>query len=149
MSIKERSKRTSAKSPRRKYPDGLVVPESEIRELAHNLKTREAHDAAVCLLVIDEAAKAIDAPHSERADNGGLNLLLIKQMAREQECRRVRRIIKAMIAAIEQGIEGVRAARLTTTCFIEFAFEYMPDREIAARLYHGKLSKIRQAAHSK
>ncbi|MEK6301047.1 MAG: hypothetical protein AABO41_10025 [Acidobacteriota bacterium] len=112
------------------------------------MKTREAQDAALCLLVIDEAAKAINAPRGQQAGNGKLNLLLIKQMAREAQCKRIRRIITAMIAAIEQGVEGVRAVRLTTTCFIEFAFEYMPDREIAARLYNGKLSKIRQAAQS-
>jgi hypothetical protein len=75
-------------------------------------------------------------------------LRLIKQMAGEEKCRRTRRIIKAMIAAIEQGTEGVVAARMTITCFIEFAFEYMPDPGIAARLYNGKLSKIRQAAKS-
>lgn len=148
MSIREGSKRASAKSPRRKYPNGFVVPESEIRELAHNLKIREAHDAALCLLVINEAAKAISSPRARRSDNGKLNLLLIRQLAREEKCRRIRQIIKAMIAAIEHGAEGVLAARLTITCFMEFAFEYMPDPDTAARLYNGKLSKIRQAAQS-
>ncbi|MEK6300865.1 MAG: hypothetical protein AABO41_09100 [Acidobacteriota bacterium] len=148
MSIKEGRKRASAKSPRRKYPEGFVVPESEIRELASSLRIREAQDAALCLLVINEAAKAIGAAQTHQADNGELNLLLIKQMAREEECRRIRRIIKAIIAAIEQGAEGVLAARLTITCFIEFAFEYMPDPGVAARLYNGKLSKIRQEAQS-
>ncbi|MEK6304626.1 MAG: hypothetical protein AABO41_28415 [Acidobacteriota bacterium] len=131
-----------AKPPRRKYPKGFVVPESEIRELAANMKIREAQDAALCLLVINEAAKAIGAAREQQADNGEVNLLLIKQIALEEKCRRIRRIIKAMIAAIERGAEGVLAARLTITCFIEFAFEYMPDPDIAARLYNGKLSKI-------
>ena len=143
MSIKEGSKRASAKSPKPKYPKGIVVPESELRDLAVNLKIHEAQEAALCLLIIDQAARAIAA---EESDNGELNLRLIKQMAGEEQCRRTRPIIKAMIAAIEQGAEGVVAARLTITCFMEFAFEYMPDPSRAARLYDGKLSKIRQAA---
>ena len=145
MSIKEGSKRASAKLPKRKYPKGIVVPESEIRDLAANLKIRDAQEAALCLLVIDHAAQAIEA---KETDNGELNLRLIKQMAGDEKCRRTRRIIKAMIAAIEQGAEGIVAARMTITCFIEFAFEYMPDPGMAARLYNGKLSKIRQAAKS-
>ena len=145
MSIKEGRKRASAKSQKGRYPKRMVVAEREIRELAAHMKIREVRDAALCLLIIDEAARAIGA---QERDAGKLNLRLIKQMAGEEKCTRVRRVIKAMIAAVEQGAEGVLAARLTITCFMDFAFEYVPGPGVAARLYKSKLSRIRQAAQS-
>ncbi|MEK6284656.1 MAG: hypothetical protein AABO57_02840 [Acidobacteriota bacterium] len=71
---------------------------------------------------------------------------LIKEIAGEEECRHVRRIIRSIIAAVEHGADGVYAARLTITRFIELAFENRPDPDRAEGPYNQKLSKLRRAA---
>lgn len=142
MSMKEQS--TSARSKslalRRKYPKGLLLPESEIQELVFNLRVGEALAAGMRLLVIEEAVKAI----VEDAQGRETNVRLISKMEREEECRPIQRMIEAIILATEQGAEGRDAACLTITRFLEFAFGYPPDHGLASRLYTNKLRIIRQ-----
>ncbi|MEK6289324.1 MAG: hypothetical protein AABO57_26730 [Acidobacteriota bacterium] len=138
--MKEPRRSASSKSLREKYPKGFVLPESEIQELVFNLRVGEAHAAAMWLLVIGEAVKAIveDKTESRRETN----VRLIKQIESEEGCRPIQCLIEAIIAAIEHGAEGIYAACLTITRFFEFAFEYPPDHSMASRLYKNKLSKI-------
>jgi len=144
MSIpKKGSKSARSKSLKRNYRNGLVLPESEIRELAGNLRIREAQRAAMCLLIVDKAAREIG---KERKKSDELNLRLIQEMAGEDDCKRIRRMIKAIIAAVGVGAEGIEAARLTITRFIELAFENHPDPEQAEGSYNNKLRRIRRAA---
>ncbi|MEK6322098.1 MAG: hypothetical protein AABN33_10480 [Acidobacteriota bacterium] len=144
MSIARKGRKSaSSKSLNRNYPKGLVLPEREIRDLAGNLRIREAQRAAMCLLIVDKAARAIS---EDKTESGEVNLRLIKEMADEEKCRQIRRIIRAIIAAIEHGADGVYAARLTITRFIELAFENQPDPNRAEGPYNNKLRKIRRAA---
>jgi hypothetical protein len=145
MSMKEPSRSASSKSLREKYPKGFLLPESEIEDLVFNLRIGEAHAAAMWLLLIGEAIKAIVRDKTESRET---IVRLIKQIESEEECRPIQRIIKATIAAIEQGAEGIYAACLTITRFLEFAFEYPPDHSLASRLYKNKLSKLRQETQS-
>ena len=128
-----------------KNPQPYVVPEGEIRELAANLRIGEAHAAGLCLLVIGEAVKAIVEGKTESRET---NVRLIKRIQSEEECRPIRQIIKAIIAAIEQGAEGIYAACLTITRFLEFTFEFVPDQRTAERLYKEKLRRIRKTTRS-
>ena len=144
MSItKKASKSASSKSLKRNYPKGLVLPEREIRDLAGNLRIREAQRAAMCLLIVDKAARAISV---DKTESDELNLRLIKERAGEEKCRRVRRLIRAIIAALDHGADGMYAARLTITRFIELAFENQPDPNRAEGPYNKKLSKLRRTA---
>ena len=145
MSMKEQSRSASSKSLTEKYPEGFLLPESEIEDLVLNLRIGEAHAAAMCLLVIGEAIKAIVQDKTESRET---NVRLIKQMESEEECRPIQRIVEAIIVAIGQGAEGIYATCLTITRFLEFAFEYQPDQSGAERLYKNKLSKIRQATQT-
>lgn len=128
-----------------KNPQPYVVPESEIRELAANLRIGEARAAGMCLLVIGEAVKAIVEGKTESRET---NVRLIKRIQSEKECRPIQQMIKAIIAAIEQGAEGIYAACLTITRFLEFAFEFVPDQRKAERLYKEKLRRIRTTTRS-
>jgi hypothetical protein len=139
--MKEPCRSAKSKSLKENYPKGFLLPESEIQELVFNLRIGEAHDAGVCLLVIGEAIKAIVEDKTETRET---NVRLITQMESEEECRPIQRIIKATIGAIEQGAEGIYAACLTITRFLEFAFDYPPDHSVASRLYKNKLSKLRR-----
>lgn len=143
MYIKKRSKRATTKSTKRKHPTRFVLPEKELRDLALNLPIREAHKAALCLLIIEIAAKAVE---EESPASGELDLRLIRQLVAEENCRPIQRLIKAIIAAVEQGAEGACVARLTITRFLEVAFEYTPDRGMAQVVYDSRLSKLRRAS---
>lgn len=144
MSITKKARKSaSSKSLKRNYPRGLVLPEREIRDLAGNLRIREAQRAAMCLLIVDKAARAIGEDTTQSSE---LNLRLIKEVAGEENCRHVRPIVRSIIAAIEHDADGVYAARLTITRFIELAFENWPDPNRAEVPYNKKLSKLRRAA---
>ena len=145
MSIKERSKRANSESLKEKNFEPYVVPETTIRDLVFSLRIGEAHDAAMCLLVIGEAVKAIVKGKTKSREP---NLRLIKQIAEEEKCRPIQRIIEAIIAALEHGAEGIYAACLTITRFLEFAFEYQPDQSGVERLYKNKLRTIKKASLS-
>lgn len=107
-------------------PQQYVVPESEIRDLAANLRIGQARDVGMCLLVINLAARTTGAGQGESAE---LSLRLIRQIAEEDKCRPIQRLIKAIIAAFAQGAEGRFRASLTITRFLEFAFEFVPDQK--------------------
>lgn len=139
---KKKARRSNSESLEGSNPQPYVVPETAIRDLVFNLRIGEAHDAATCLLVIGEALKGLVR---DKTETGELNLRLIKQMAAEEKCRPIQRIIEAIVAALEHGAEGIYAACLTITRFLEFAFEYQPDQGGAERLYKNKLNKIRHA----
>ena len=146
MTIEKRKVRKSnSDSLAGSNPKPYVVPETAIRDLVFNLRIGQAHDAATSLLVIEEALKGLVRDETE---TGELNLRLIKQMAAEEKCRPIRRLVTAILAALEHGAEGAYAACLTITRFLEFAFEYQPDHCGAERLYKNKLSKIRHATQS-
>ena len=100
--------------------------------MVFNLRIGEVHAAAIWLLVIGEAIKAIVQDKTESRET---IVRLLKQIESEEECRPIQRTVKAIIAAIEQGAEGIYAACLTITRFLEFAFEYPPDHSMASRLY--------------
>ena len=144
MYIKKTTQRATTKSSKRKHLKRFVLPENELRDLALGLPIRQAHKAALCLLIIDVAATAAA---EDKTAAGELNLRLIRQMVEEEKCRPIQRLIKAIISAVvEQGAEGAYAARLTITRFLEVAFEYTPDRGTAQDLYDSKLSKLRRAS---
>jgi hypothetical protein len=139
---RKRSERATSQSLIEKRSQPYIVPETAIRDLALNLRIGEAHDAAMCLLVIGEAIRAIVEDQTESRE---LNLRLIKRMVGAEECRPIQRIVEPMIAAIGQGAAGIYASCLTITRFLEFAYGYQPDPSVAERMYKNELSRLRRA----
>lgn len=139
MSETRKNKRTTSLSLQEKSQP-YVVPETTIRDLALNLRVGQAHDAAMCLLIIEEAVRAIES----KTGNRELNLRLIERIITEEECRPIRRIVEAIITAVGQDAEGIYSSCLTITRFLEFTFGYQPDPTVAERLYKNELTKIRR-----
>jgi hypothetical protein len=135
---RKRSKRTTSDYLREKYSQPYVVPENAIRDLALNLRVGQAHDAALGLLIIEEALRAIE----NKTESRELNLRVIERIVTEEKWRPIQRIVEAIITAIGQGDEGIYASCLTITRFLEFTFGYQPDLGVAERLYKSELSKI-------
>jgi hypothetical protein len=143
---RKRSEGSIRESLAETYNQSYVVPEAAIRDMAHNLRIGEAHDAAMSLLIIAEAVKAIV---EDRRESLELNLRIIKRMVGAAECRPIHRLGEAIIAAIGRGPRGTYASCLTITRFLEFAFGYLPDPSVAERLYKNELSRIRRTTQSK
>jgi hypothetical protein len=140
----KRRKRTTNDPLREKYSQTYVVPEKAIRDLALNLRVGQVHDAAMCLLIIEEAVRAIE----NKSESRELNLRLIERIVTEEKCRPIQHIVEAIITAIAQDAEGIYASCLTITRFLEFAFGYQPDPIDAERLYKIELSKIRRRTNA-
>lgn len=141
---KKRSTRATGDFLTEKSSQQYLIPETAIRELARNLSVGQAHDAAMCLLVIEEAVRSIE----NRSESRDLNLRLIKRIVTTEGCRPIQSIVEAIIDAIGQGAEGMYASCLTITRFLEFAFGYQPDQSRAERLYKSELRKIRRSTES-
>lgn len=135
---RNQSKRATSASLREKYSQPYVLPETVVRDLALNLRVGQAHDAAMCLLIIEEAVRSIE----NKTESRELNLRLIERIAAEEQCKPIQRIVDAIVVAIGHSVEGTYASCLTITRFLEFAFGYQPDRTIAERLYSIELGKI-------
>ncbi|HXG94049.1 MAG TPA: hypothetical protein VNN73_17025 [Blastocatellia bacterium] len=145
ISQKKAHKANNPTSRKKKYAGRFLLPEREIRDLAVNLRIRDARSAAICLMVVDKAIRAIGEGKEE---NGELVMRLVKQVADEKKCKPVRRIIRLIPAAVARGTEGISAACITITCFLEYAFGYLPDDKMAESLYRNKLNRLRRATQS-
>ena len=141
---KKRNQSTRDHSVREAYSQPYVVPETAIRDLALNLRVGQAQDASMCLLIIEEAVRAIENKTGAR----DLNFRLIEQIVSQEQCRPIQPIVQAILSSIGQGTEGIHASCLTITRFLEFAFGYQPDPNVAERRYKVELSKIRRGTNA-
>ena len=117
-----------------KYDDEYVVAEDRIEELVGNLRQRDLIDMGALMLAV------FVATHMQR--EGKLDevaLRLIRSVAAMKRGNRYRSIMEAIIGAVEQGAEGVEAARATARRAIEFAFDCTPDDAFLRSRYESLL----------
>jgi hypothetical protein len=69
-------------------------------------------------------------------------LPLFRQLALESKNKHYRQIMKAIIASVEQGPQGMKAAHVTATRVVELAFIWTLEYFAAFDLYREKLRKI-------
>jgi len=124
-------------------PDGYVIAQKQIEDFIGCQTMYEAHITAERFVVVAEAAHAIS-----RGEKVELNRRLIRYIASEDRNADYRQVMKAVIAAIEQGEKGAMAAFCTARYLLEFGFEYTAccNRE---RLYERALERMQQAANRK
>lgn len=118
-------------------PDGYVVPQKEIEQFIGKQTLIKAQITAKRFMVVADAGRAIG-----KSKNVELNWRLIRRTASLDKSESYQRIMKAMIAAIEQGEKGIMAAYCTTRYLLEYGFEYTAccNRE---KLHMDKLKQIR------
>ena len=123
-------------------PDGYVVPQNEIEKFIANQILAKAQTTARRFMVVADAGRAIG-----KGENTDLNWRLIRYTASLDKSEGYQRIMKAMIAAIEQGKKGIMAAYCTTRYLLEYGFEYTAccNRE---KLHLDKLKRLTRAAKS-
>ena len=119
---------------------GFVVTKQQLEDFLGNQTLYQAQATAKRFIVIADAARQI-----ARGENKELNWRLIRFVAGEDESAAYQLLMKAMISAIEQGEEGIKAVRSTTMHLLDFGFEYMTNcgREL---IYEEGLMRMWQAA---
>ena len=146
MSIKEGSKRASAKSQKGERFGPYVVPETAIRDFIGSLSIHDVETTAAKLQIVADATRRALDSQSDRLDRSGLQLL--RDLAGESTNKHYRRIMKAIIAGVGQGPLGIDAAHLTASYALEMAFRWTPDYFLALREYGDKLRTLRPADES-
>ena len=88
-------------------------------------------------MAVADAARAIG-----RGEDVSLNWRLIRYTVGLDKSEGYQRIMKAMIAAIEAGEQGIMAAYCTTRYMLEYGFEYIAcyNRE---KLHARKLKRVK------
>lgn len=100
-------------------PEGYVVPQKQIEEFISNQALIKAQITAKRFMVVADAARAIS-----RGEDPDLNWRLIRYTADLDKADGYQSMMGAMIAAIEKGEQGIKAACGTTCYMLEYGFEY-------------------------
>ena len=146
MSIKEASKRARTESPKVKSPPPYVLPESEIRDFVESLGIHDLNTVAVRFQVIADLTSGALKGRIDRVKRSDLRL--INQIAGESGGENYRKIMRAIIAGVGQGPDGVNAAHLTASRTVELAFRWTREYFSALDRYRKKIRGRRLTAES-
>ena len=120
--------------------DGFVVGQKELEEFIGNQTLYQAQATAKRIVILAQAARQI--AEGKQLD---LNWQLIHFVASEDKSEGYQRVIGAMIRAIDQGEEGIRAVRSTAMHVMDFGFDYMTSYGNEF-IYEEGLERMKQSA---
>ena len=133
-----------------RYLSEAVVSESEIHDFIRSLGIGDWDSfAARMQVVVDATSAPVEQEAGEIDEIDESNLRLIKRVARESNDKRYQQIMGAIIAALEQGPEGIKSARKTASMAVDMVFIWTPDYFSALKQYGNKLRNSRLRAKSK
>jgi chemotaxis regulatin CheY-phosphate phosphatase CheZ len=146
MSIaKKRTKKANNESLRKSL-EKYVVAETAMRDFIESLSIKDIDAAAARLqAIVDVTSEVIKKPIDHIATS---DLQLIKRLTNESRNKYYKQIIQAVVAALEQGPQGVRAVHQTAARCVELAFRWTLEYFAAFDLYRDKLREIRREAKS-
>lgn len=137
MSIKEESKSANGKSLKGEYPERYVVAETAIREFVESLRIFDIEEAAARLqAVADATSRLLENPIDQP---NAADLRLILRIATESKNRRYQQIMRAIIAGVSQGPDGIKAAHLTASRSVELAFRWTREYVLTFREFRERL----------
>jgi hypothetical protein len=129
---------------------GLVVPEREIISLVGNLLVKDLDSFAQRMhLIVEttcETVFALNLKENETLTKDRLSesdLQTLKRVAREDKSEPFQRVMKAIIEAVKQGPEGIRAANRTAGFGVKVAFGWSQDYYCALWEYESGLFRRR------
>jgi hypothetical protein len=137
MSVREARKRSSNESRNGKDPNPYVVPESEIRGLVGRLDIRSLSTVAARFQMVADLTSGAFEEKLDRLDQS--SLMLIKQIAAEDNSEHYRRIMRAIIAGLGQGRRGINAVHLTASLAVLMTFRWSPEHRSALDCYRHRL----------
>ena len=126
-----------------------LIPESEIRALMENLRLREAKTVVLRLMMVAFAAGEPLQSRSEGEPDEAL-LLFIKRVAREDNDKRYRHLMDAIVASLSSNkeeadwLKGFGSVYMTIARAMECVGQLLPDEETTIKMYEEKLKEIRQ-----
>jgi len=121
-------------------PKGYVLAQRQIEDFIGYQTLYVAHVTAARMMVVAQACKAIG-----KGEEIELNRRLVRYIASEGEDRSYRQVMKAIIAAVEQGEEGAKAAYRTARYLLEFGFEDVTSSD-KQMVYNNARERMRKAA---
>ncbi len=130
-----------------RYLGEAVVSENEIHDFIKSLRVGDWDSFAARMQVVVDTASALIENVAGEIDESKLRL--IKQVARESKDKSYQQIMGAIIAAIEQGGEGIKSARKTAAMAVDHVFIWTPDYFYALKQYGNKLRDSRRRAKSR
>ena len=130
-----------------RYLGEAVVSESEIHDFIRSLRVGDWESFAARMQVVVDITSAPTKNKAGEIDEG--NLRLIKKVAGESNDKSYQQIMCAMIAAIEQGGEGIKSARKTAALVLDMIFVWTPDYFYALKQYGNRLRDSRRRAKSR
>lgn len=126
-----------------------LVPESEIRAFVGELRNRETRIVMTRLLIV--AFAAIELMHSRLAGKADeTKLLLIKQIAREDNNKRYRHMMDRIVAVLgsdkegEEWMKGLGSACMTIARALKYVSETLPDYAVVRSTYERRVEQVRQ-----
>jgi len=144
MSIKEGSKRASAKSRKRGRAPRFVVPENAIREVSESIGVRDIGGVAARLQAIADLTEVVLDSGVDEVDKSVFRL--IKQIALESNDKHYRRMMRLIIERVGKGRDGIDAAHAIASRAVQLAFRWTPDYYVALDLFREKLRLIKHAS---
>lgn len=139
MSLKEARKRASRESRNGKDPHPYVVAESEIRGLVGSLDIHYMSTVAARFQIVADLTSGAFEEKIDRLDPS--DLMLIKRIASEDNSDCYSRIMRAIVAGLEQGRQGINAAHLTASLAVLMTFRWSPEYRSALDDYRHRLRR--------
>ena len=121
-------------------PRGFVVSQQQLEDFIGNLTLYQAQATAKRFVVVAEAAGQI-----AKGQQVDLNFRLIRFIASEDKSEGYQQVMKLMLKAIDQGKEGITAARSTAMHVMDFGFDYMTSYGYEF-IYEEGVERMRQEA---
>jgi hypothetical protein len=112
------------------------MSERDLEALVLSLRIGEAHAAAPRLLAIAEAFRAID-----QGESLDINMGIISQIVEEEKSQPLKRLMKQIKAAANEGKRGMDAAWRTTVTTFHVALDCIPDPSGGEQLYRQMLKQ--------
>lgn len=124
------------------YPDGLVIPDKELADLAGKLPLGDARFFATLFRVAGLALRGAVNSGQDQLDPDNLEVLAIIGASHSNETFTT--LMKAVQAAVTQGRQGLLAADATLGRFRRLVFQVPDDHRFAEKLYAETLTHIRR-----
>lgn len=137
MNLKDVRKRASSESQSGKDPHPYVVAESDIRGLVRSLDIHYLSTVAARFQVVADLTSGAFEDRIDRLHP--CDLMLIHRIAAEDGSEYYRRIMRAIIAGVEQGRHGINAAHLTASLAVLMTFRWSPEYRSALDGYRHRL----------
>ena len=121
-------------------PRGFVVSQQQLEDFIGNQTLYQAQATAKRFVAVAEAAGQI-----AKGQQVDLNFRLIRFIASEDKSEGYQQVMKLMLKAIDQGKEGITAARSTAMHVMDFGFDYMTSYGYEF-IYEEGVERMKQSA---